>query len=451
MGRGTLVLRPVAGTSRRRIVCLGPGPQFKGGIAHYNTSLARALASEPDTEVHIVSWTQQYPAIIPRDFLDRTSRASQLEGTTVRVHYLLNYNNPLSWRHTYRFILALEPEKVVVQWAIALQGIPLGYIGRWLRQHPEIELVYDLHLVAQKEATRLDYRLTRFGIPPAATYIVHATKTLRELERTFPSRSYYVSDHGERSPDSQRQTVLQLYHPVYDMFRPDPGFETQVVKAELGLRQHVLLFFGFIRKYKGLHWCIEAFADLSRRRDDVSLLIVGERFWHTLDAQKPMVRLKNLLFSLAVKLTGRKPSEEQGYDPLARIPELGIADRCVVIDRFVPNEEVPRYFQVADGILLFYENATPSGVESIAYNFRLPMLVTRVGHFPETVVDGQTGYLAEPGDIASMTAAMEKLIEQPLPRDHIAARAAELSWQRYAQTILGTWKNSPPTTGTSAM
>lgn len=435
-GPCVLLLPFVSTTSPRRIVCLGPGPRFKGGIAHYTTSLARALAREPGTEVHLMSWTQQYPAIIPRDFLDRSSRTGQLEGTSIAVHYLLNYNDPFSWRKTYRQILSLKPEKVVVQWAIALQGIPLGFLCRWLKKHPEIELVYDLHLVAQKESTPLDYHLTRWGIPPADTYIVHAQKTLRELQAIFPTRRYYISLAGERSPNKTQQAVLLLYHPVYDMFRPDPSFDTAREREALHLQNHVFLFFGFIRKYKGLHWCLEAFSQLVRERSDVSLLVVGERFWHTVDTRKPLVRLKKALFSLAVRLTGRRPSDEQGYNPLARILELGIQDRCVVIDRFVPNEEVPRYFQVADAILLFYEDATPSGVESIAYNFRLPILATRVGHFPETVVDGKTGYLAERGDIASMTQAMLRLLERPIDRENIDQRAQQLSWARYAQTIL---------------
>ncbi|MEX2588917.1 MAG: hypothetical protein WD334_01855, partial [Chitinophagales bacterium] len=81
----------------KTIVCFGPGPQFKGGISNYNTSLAKSLAKQPNTKVHIVSWTQQYPAIIPRDFIDKASKKDLLEGTGITVDYLTNYNNPLSW------------------------------------------------------------------------------------------------------------------------------------------------------------------------------------------------------------------------------------------------------------------------------------------------------------------------------------------------------------------
>jgi hypothetical protein len=86
--------------------------------------------------------------------------------------------------------------------------------------------------------------------------------------------------------------------------------------------------------------------------------------------------------------------------------KLGLKDRTLVVDRFIPNEEVPPYFQAADTIVLFYETATPSGVESLSYNFKLPAVATRVGHFPETITDGFNGYMAEPKNIADMVRVM---------------------------------------------
>ena len=93
----------------KKIVCFGPGPKFKGGIANYNTSLAKAIDKLPDTEVEIVSWTQQFPAIIPRDFIDRSSKESFLEGTNIKVTYITNYNRPGTWKETYRYIKDLKP------------------------------------------------------------------------------------------------------------------------------------------------------------------------------------------------------------------------------------------------------------------------------------------------------------------------------------------------------
>jgi glycosyltransferase involved in cell wall biosynthesis len=108
----------------------------------------------------------------------------------------------------------------------------------------------------------------------------------------------------------------------------------------------------------------------------------------------------------------------------------------VAITEFVPNEEVHQYFQVSDSILLFYLTATPSGVESMAYNFGLPILATRVGHFPETIQDGYNGYLAAPADPASMAGVMLKSIDTPIPAQHVTATSAEMSWDNYATSIM---------------
>jgi len=420
---------------KRVIVCFGPGPIFKGGIANYNTSLAKAFDKFEDTEVHIVSWTQQYPAIIPRDFIDRKSKVDQLEGTGIKVHYITNYNNPFSWKATVNLILNLNPDKVIFQWAIAIQGIPLGYISKKLKKHKEIEVFFDLHFVIQKEGSSLDNKFTQLGIKYADSYVVHAFKTVDELHELFPEKAFEVIERGG-AIKGDGMKVLKLYHPVYDMFAPDPEFDKEKQKKEWGLNKHVFLFFGFIRKYKGLHNVVEAFAKVAEKREDVSLMIVGEAFWNTLDKKKLSTRMKSATFGVAKKLFLKKSDDEGDYNPLALVDELGIRDNVYQFIDFVPNEDVNKYFQVSDNIMLFYETATPSGIESIAYNFKMPMLATKVGHFTETVVDGFNGYLAEPEDVNSMAMVMEKAIEKPIKRENVAATSKDMSWANYAAEIL---------------
>ncbi|WP_168797457.1 glycosyltransferase [Neolewinella litorea] len=419
-----------------KIICFGPGPKFKGGISNYNTSLAKALDRRGDCEVHIVSWTQQYPAIIPREFVDKTSKVDLLEGTDVKVHYLTNYNNPLSWLETYRKIRDLQPDKVIFQWAIAIQGLPMGFIARKLRQHREIEVIFDLHFVIQKENSKLDRRFTRYGISPANTFIAHAYKTVDELRELLPTRQLEVTESGARTRVPGTTPVIKLYHPIYDLFAPRADFDARAFRQQHGLREHVFLFFGFIRKYKGLHNVIRAFAELARRRDDVSLIICGESFWDTLQTDKLSTKLKNATFGMAKKLFLKKADDERDYRPLELIEELQLQEKVLVKNEFVANEEVHKYFQASDAVVLFYSYATPSGVESISYNFQLPAVATRVGHFPETIRDGYNGYLAEPDNIADMARQLERMIEQPIPRENIKETTREMSWDNYATAIL---------------
>lgn len=421
--------------SVRRIVCFGPGPQFKGGISNYNTSLAKALDQIEGVEVHIVSWTQQYPAIIPREFVDKSSKTDLLEGTDIKVKYITNYNNPASWRTTYRYILSLKPEKVIFQWSIAVQGLPLGWIATRLQKHADVEVLFDLHFVIQKENSKLDRLFTKYGIQNADNYIVHAYKTAEELKQSFPKKTLNITLDGKR-PKKNGDHVIKLYHPIYDLFQPDAQFDVEAFKKAHHIKKHVFLFFGFIRKYKGLHHLIPAFAELAKERDDVSLLICGESFWATLDDSKLSTKVKNAVFGLAKSLFLKKADDERAYDPLALIKELGIEDRVMLVNEFIPNEDVNKYFQVSDAVMLYYDYATPSGIESLSYNFKLPILATKVGHFPETIEDGFNGYLAEANDIESMTEQMRRFLKHPLPPENVAEKTKELSWENYAEAIL---------------
>jgi len=419
-----------------KIVLFGPGPLFKGGIANYNTSLAKAFDKENGTEVHIVSWTQQYPAIIPRDFIDRKSKVDQLEGTSIKVHYVTNYNRISTWYETIKLIKEIDPKMVVFQWSIAIQGIPLGKIVRKLKKTTGIEIIFDLHFVIQKEGSKLDNSFTKYGIGKADKYIVHSLQTADELKTLFPNQAFNIESKNQHSTGSSKE-IIKLYHPVYDMFKPDANFDVFAQKEALNLNKYVFLFFGFIRKYKGLHHVIPAFAKLAETRDDVSLLIVGESFWQTLDNTKFSTQLKKMLFSAAKSIFLKKTDNEQDYNPLSLVEKMNIKDKVTVINDFVPNEDVHNYFQVADAILLFYETATPSGVESISYNFKIPILATKVGHFPETIKDGFNGYLAEADNIDDMTAAMLKQIEHPINKSNIEETTKEMSWMNYAKAIWG--------------
>lgn len=420
---------------KRKIVVFGPGPKFKGGIANYTLSLAKSLNSIEETEVHIGSWTQQYPFFIPRDFIDKSIKSDPLEGTGISTHYITNYNNPLSWNKTVSLIKKIDPEIVIIQWAIAIQGLPLGYITKKLKKICNCEVIFDLHVVAQKEPSKIDKSLIKYGLTDSDSYIVHSYKTFDELKSIFPHESYFVDERGKRGTDTQK-SVLKLYHPIYDMFKPDPNLKIDEVKAELNLKENVFLFFGFIREYKGLHNVIKAFAKLSEQRDDVSLLIVGESFWNTLSSNKLSTKIKNAIFDTAKKIAFNKSDKERDYQPLNLIDELGVKDNVTLVNEYVPNDEVNKYFQVSDCNILFYLTATPSGVESIAYNFNLPSLATKVGHFPETIKDGFNGYLAEPEDIDSMVEVMEKYINNPLSPENVEASAKNFSWENYSKAIL---------------
>ena len=416
--------------SKEVVVCFGPGPLFKGGIQNYNTSLALALDKRGDCEVHIISWTQQYPAIIPREFVDKSSKSDLLQGSGVQVHYVTNYNNPLTWRETVQKIKSLRAYKVIIQWSIALQGLPLYFIAKGLKGHCEV--IFDVHFVQQKEHSAIDKVLTKWALGKADTILVHALKTFEELKNVFPNKAFHLTEVGDRG----KNTVIKLFHPIYDLFKPQADLDIEALKKQWGLKKNVFLFFGFIRRYKGLDQAIQAFAKVRAQRDDVSLVIAGESFWNTLDQSKWSTRFKQMVFGWAKRILLNKKDDEREDQPLEWIQKLGIEKDCYVVNRFIGNEEVPPFFQVSDAVLLFYRTATPSGIESLSYNFALPLLATNVGHFPETITDGFNGYLAKDGDIADMAKVMMKFLDNPIDRNNVKEKTAMMSWERYANAIM---------------
>jgi glycosyltransferase involved in cell wall biosynthesis len=261
---------------------------------------------------------------------------------------------------------------------------------------------------------------------------VHAKKTWEELKEVFPAKNFHYTEDGSRG----NNTVIKLYHPIYDLFRPDANLDIEALKKEWGLKKHVFLFFGFIRRYKGLDQAIRAFAELRKQRDDVSLVIAGESFWNTLDQKKWSTKVKQVLFGWAKRILLNKKDDEREDQPLEWIQKLGIEKECYVVNRFIGNEEVHKYFQVSDAVVLFYRTATPSGIESLSYNFSLPLLATRVGHFPETIQDGFNGYLANDGDIEDMTRAMQRFLENPIPRENVRESTKMMSWENYASALM---------------
>ena len=421
-------------SDNRPIVCFGAGPAFKGGMSNYNTSLAKTF-DKIGEKVHIVSWIQQYPAIVPREFVDKVSRLDFLEGTQIECRYITNYNNPLTYAETAKYIASLNPKKVIIQWSIALQGLPIGRIVRKLKKICDAEVIIDLHFVIQKEQSNLDKNLTKYGITKADSFIVHALKTFEELKELFPKREFDLTYSGERKSGSATP-VIKLFHPIYDLYQPDPAFDTAAFKKEIGLRENVLLYFGFIRKYKGLHNAIKAFKLVADQRDDVSFLICGELFWNTMDSNSFVTKLKKATFGVAKKVFLGSKEDEKNYNPLKLVDELGLQDRCAVFSEFIPNEDVAKYFQVADAVVLYYETATPSGIESLSYNFDLPILATEVGHFPETIEEGENGYMAKAEDIESMAATMIRMLDNPVPRENVAKFKESMSWEAYCEAIL---------------
>ncbi|MFN4123565.1 MAG: glycosyltransferase [Flavobacteriales bacterium] len=422
-----------------KIAIFGPGPAFKGGIAHFSMSLAAAFSELANTQVYFFSWKNQYPSIIPRDFKDKTSKDNPLDQHHIRPAYLLDFNNPLSWKYTALKIAEVKPNLLIVQWAIAIQGLPLSaMLKRFKKLMPDCQIIFDVHNVVQKENSRIDRYFTRKAFALANKFIVHGDLTVTEFQSFFPDWEVKVGSEGFNYTEPTRQ-ILKLYHPNYELFDGYQEFDVTEFKNKLGLKGFVFLFFGFIRPYKGLHHVLRAFAEFSKKYPDCTLLIAGESFWAKAQSGSWPQKLQNFVFGFIKRLLMGKGNNDADYQPLKLVAELGIEDRVVTVNTFIPNEAVHQYFKASDAVLNFYEYATPSGIESIAYQFGVQIVATPVGHFRYAIKSGINGYLSEGFETAQLLKAMEAACHQPIAKEKVKDYACQFSWKNYVSAILNGW------------
>jgi len=266
---------------------------------------------------------------------------------------------------------------VMAWWQPALGSI-LATFAALARRRCRVPLVFLCHNVTAHDATPIDRILTRYGLGRCEAVLVHS---LSDAQRV-----------GEQLPNVR---VLRTTHPAYDLAEFGHAIDATTARARLGLTGDVLLFFGLVRRYKGLADLLRAMPPLLQRHA-CTLLVVGE-FYESRDR----------------------------YDALVR--ELRLAEHVRIIDRYVPNEEVAVYFSAADMLVAPYRAATQSGVVALAQQFHRPAIVSRVGGLPDMIVDGATGLVVPPEDPVALAAAVVRVYEEGVDRWIERVRAAHVT------------------------
>lgn len=374
MGRG----------GRPRVGVIGPILPFRGGIAQHTTMMHRALGRLAD--VKTLSFSRQYPGLL---FPGESDRDPSFAGyREPGVEYGLDSLGPLSWRRTLRELDRWRPGLVVIPWWTVFWAPCFAFLGRGLRKR-RIRVVFLCHNVVEHEAARWKRFLTRSVLRLGSAFIVQSREDEANLRELLPNAS-----------------ILFRPHPVYSQFPDAERTLPRVAATEL-------LFFGFIRPYKGLDTLLDAMALL--KDQDVHLTIAGE-FWR-----------------------GREETE-------ARIQALGLERAVEVVPRYLTDREAAEYFERADVVVLPYNSATGSGVVGLAYRYGKPVVVTRVGGLPDVVDEGRTGLVVPPGSPAELAAALAQAatMHGPLTSDAIHTLVAGLGWDAYAEAILGLAGQSQP-------
>ena len=327
-----------------KVVILGSAHPLRGGLASYNERLAREFMRQGHS-VQIYTFSLQYPEFL---FPGKSQYSDQPAPDDLYIHVKVNSVNPLNWLKIGKEIAALNADLLIVKFWLPFMAPCLGTIARRVKKNGKTKVISILDNVIPHEKRPGDMAFIRYFVNSVDGFVAMSDSVLTDL----------------RKFDTEKPAVYSP-HPLFDNFGEGITKPEAYEKLGLELSTEYMLFFGFIRDYKGLDLLLEAMADERVRALNVKLLVAGEFY------------------------TDAKPYWDQ-------ITRLGIADKLILKTDFIPDNEVRNYFCAADLVVQPYKHATQSGVTQICYHFDRPMLVTNVGGLPEMVPDGKVGYVVEP-------------------------------------------------------
>lgn len=365
--------------AKKRICLVGPTHPYRGGIAHHTTLLYNALTEHHD--VLFVSYSRQYPKILFPGKSDKDPSTHSLKPA--KVEYLIDSVNPFTWLRAANRIVRFKPDLLVIPWWVVF-WFPqnLSIISR-VKKKTGCMLTLLCHNVIEHEASKLKTTLARYMLSKADRIITQSKQETTRVRELL----------GEDAP------VITGFHPTYAPLGVKE-FDQNQARSILDIKGKVLLFFGFVRPYKGLDVLLSAMPRVLAHHNAV-LLIVGE-FW-----------------------------KDKGVY-LEQIKRLGIGNSVKIFDDYVPNEKVGLYFAAADLVVQPYRSATGSGISQLAYGLNKPVIATRVGSLDEVIENGKNGRLVMPNDPDALAAAIiESLQVEPLARlNHHASQTSErFSWE----------------------
>jgi glycosyltransferase involved in cell wall biosynthesis len=376
----------------KRIVLVGPSYPYRGGNALFMAYLYEALAEQFD--VHFLNYTLLYPSLLfPGTTQYDTSEAPVKVVPNERV---LSSINPLSWIRTARRINAIKPDLVVFDWWNPFFAPSHYAVSALLGSAYRGKILVIAENFISHEARAVDTFLTRVGLAKASCFLALSAIVERDLRSVAAGRPIYRSEL-----------------PIFDAFASASQTRQELSENELhelkrsfgcAPDERVLLFFGYIRKYKGLDVLLNAMPAILRDHSKTRLLIAGEFY-----------------------------DDQAFYDKL--IHDLGIGDAVTLIKGFIPNEKVKPLYDVADVLVQPYRSATQSGILNVAYGFGKPVIVTRVGGLEEFVEHGKTGFIVEPESPQAIAHAVKEFFERRNTTDFAAAireKVRNNSFQRIA-------------------
>lgn len=371
---------------KKKIILLGTiWPYRSGGIATFNERLTRALIENGD-EVINYTFSLQYPSFL---FPGKTQLSDQPapEGLDIRIK--VNSVNPFNWKTIGKEIRNLKPDMLLVRYWIPFMAPCLGTIARIVRKNNHTKIIAITDNIIPHEKHFIDSIFTRYFTNSCDGFITMSRAVLKDLKQFRPLAP-----------------MVYTPHPLYDIFGNIVPRDQALKRLNLDAGFRYLLFFGFIRDYKGLDWLLEAFGDEKLRQFPVKLIIAGE-FYTSSEKYLQIIRDKK------------------------------IANYIILRTDFIADQEVANYFGAADMVVQPYKSATQSGVTQIAFHYNKPMLVTDVGGLGEIIPHGKVGYVIKPGPAAIAEAIFDfyNNDRNDFFTSNVISEKEKFSWGTMVETI----------------
>lgn len=357
-------MEPSEDSGLPRIAVIGPAHPYRGGIAHFNEMTMQGLAARGH-DVRAITFTRQYPELLFPGKTQYAEDEAPPEGVPAATRQI-DTLNPLSWWRTAQHIRYDAPDALVFQYWMPFFAPAYGTIAR-LARRDGIRILAVVHNALPHERHLGDAWLSRYFLRAGDGFVVMSDAVDQELA---PLRR-------------TKAAVRRIEHPVYSRFGALVPREEARAELDLPPDAPVVLFFGFVRAYKGLHVLLEALPEALKQVPDLRLVVAGEF-----------------------------------YDAPARYRQLiemhDLAEHVIVHDRYIPSEAVPHYFGAADVVAQPYVAATQSGVAQIAFHFDTPLILTDVGGLAEVVPHEKAGLVVPPEDPAALARALARYFTDDL-------------------------------------
>ncbi|MBS4027062.1 MAG: glycosyltransferase [Ignavibacteriales bacterium] len=364
------------------VIIIGTAYPLRGGIAHYVALLAKYF-QKAKHHVEIISFKRQYPKIL---FPGKTQEESGEELFSIKAEMLIDSINPFNWISVGNEIRKRKPDLIVFKYWLPFFGPSYGTIAAIAKHNKHTKVLMICDNIIPHEKRPGDSLFTKYIFHFADSAIVQSDSVENDLLTLFPKLPY-----------------RKIPHPVYEIFGESIPQSEARKKIGITETENVILFFGYVRAYKGLDVLLHTMKNV----ENITALIVGEFY-----------------------------DNEKQYRSLAK--ELNVENKVRFFSEYIANDEVKNYFSACDAVVLPYKTATQSGIAQIAFNFDKPVITTNVGGLAEIVPDGKAGFVVEPNNPEQLATAISKFFSENKKEEfteQVKIEKKKYSWENLVKAM----------------